>query len=101
MSKEEYKAVKRAWARAVNNKDNKPYKDEMYGTKHDGRLNALHFLVYNIIRGMPATRGFEPEGRGYIDSQKRLNFLLKFDKTEELLFPFENLVTLDALKELL
>jgi hypothetical protein len=101
MTKEEYKAVKCAWSRSVNNKEFKPYKDDTYGTKYDGKLNAVHFVVYNILRGLPAHRGFEQEGRGYMDACERLNFLLKFERAEKLLFPFENLVTLDSFKELL
>ncbi len=100
MIKEEFLEVKRAWARSVNNKEFKPYKDE-YGTKYDGKLNALHFMVYNIIRGFPANRGFEPEGRGYEEASKKLDFYLKFDREEQLLFPFEDLVTLETFKELL
>jgi hypothetical protein len=100
MTKTEYKAVKCAWARAVNNKENKPYKDAMYGTKYDGKLNALHFMVYNIIRGFPSHRGFEQEKRGFIEAGRKLDFYLKFDREEQLLFPFENLVTLETFKEL-
>ena len=104
MDKKEYKAIKCAWARAVNNKDYRPYKDDKYGTKYDGELNALHYLVYNIIRGFPTTRGFEPLGRGYKDALYRLEYFLKYidnmDNANKLLFPFENLVTVETFKEL-
>ena len=100
MSKEEYKAVKCAWARAVNNKDYKPYKDK-YGTKHEGKLNAIHFMVYNIIRGFPQSRGFEPLGQGYEETVANLQFFLRVGGEAKLLFPFEKLVTLETFKELL
>jgi len=100
MTKKEYKEVKCAWARAVNNKENKPYKDKEYGTKIDGTLNAMHFIVYNIIRGFPTTRGFEPLGRGYTNALAKLEFYLKFENAEKLLFPFETLVSLETFKEL-
>ena len=100
MTKQEYKDIKSAWASAVNNKENKPYKDERYGTKHSGRINALHFMVYNIIRGFPKERGFEPLGRGYEEACRELDLYLKFDREEKLLFPFDGLVTLDTFKEL-
>ena len=99
MTKKEYKAVKCAWARSVNNKDNMPYKD-VHGTKHEGNLNAVHFLVYNIIRGFPQSRGFEPLGQGYEKAVADLNMLIKFEKEAKLLHPFENLITLETFKEL-
>jgi len=95
-----YRDIKGAWAHSVNKEEYKPYKNE-YGTKHEGKLNALHFLVYNIVRGFPQSRGFEPLGQGYEDAQNSLNFCLKFDQTEKLLFPFDNLITLETFKELL
>jgi len=95
-----YRDIKGAWARSVNNKDNMPYKDT-YGTKYDGKLNASHFLVYNIIRGFPTSRGFEPLGIGYEEACKKLDFCLKFGREEKLLFPFDNLVTGNMLKELI
>jgi len=95
-----YRDIKGAWARSVNNKDYKPYKDE-YGTKYEGKLNALHFLAYNIVRGFPQTRGFEPLGQGYDEALAQLKFYLKFEKAEKILFPFEKLVTLETFKELL
>ena len=100
MDKKEYKAVKDAWARAVNNEDYKPYKDKKYGTKYEGKLNALHYMVYNIIRGFPTTRGFEPLGTGYEETICLLEHYLRFEHSDKLLFPFENLVTVDTFKEL-
>jgi len=100
MSKEEYKAIKCAWARSVNNKENMPYKDE-YGTKYEGKLNAVHFMVYNIIRGFPQSRGFEPLGQGYEKASKKLDFYIKLNREEQLFHPFENLITLETYKELL
>jgi len=97
--KKEYKEIKRAWARSVNNEEYKPYKDE-YGTKYEGKLNALHFLVYNIVRGFPQSRGFEPLGQGYEKAVADLNMLIKFEREAKLLFPFDNLITLETFKEL-
>lgn len=99
MDKKQYKAMKCAWARSVNNKDNMPYKDE-YGTKHEGKLNATHFMVYNIIRGFPQSRGFEPLGQGYEETVANLQFFLRVGGEAKLLHPFENLITLETFKEL-
>ena len=95
-----YKEIKRAWARSVNNKEYKPYKNK-YGTKFEGRLYATHFMVYNIIRGLPHSRGFEPLGQGYENAVADLNMFLKFENEAKLLYPFENLITLETFKELL
>ena len=104
MDKKAYKAVKCAWARSVNNNEYKPYKDDMYGTKYDGKLNAMHFLIYNIIRGMPTTRGFEPLGEGFDWALQRLEYYLRYsnnvDNANNLLFPFEGLITLTMLEDL-
>ena len=106
-SKQEYKArtfdlreVKSAWAKAVNNKDNHPYKDEKYGNKIRGKIYSVHYLVYNLLRQMPAERGFEPVGQGYEEAKCWLTFLLKY-KPEQLLYPFDGTVTIEQLKELL
>lgn len=100
MNKKEYKAMKNAWSKAVNNKDNHPYKDEKYGNKVRGEIYSVHYLVYNLLRQMPAERGFEPVGQGYEEAKARLAFLLKY-KPEMLLHPFDGTVTIDKLKELL
>jgi hypothetical protein len=91
-TKEEYKAMKNAWAKAVNNKENRPYKDEMYGNKIRGKIYSVHYLVYNILRGMPEERGFEPVGQGFKEAQSRLTFLMKYDQ-DQLLYPFDKTVT--------
>lgn len=50
--------VRTAWSKAVNDKNNWSYKDPMYGNKINGKLQAKHYLAYNVIRGLPLIRGF-------------------------------------------
>lgn len=100
MNKEEYKAMQKAWAKAVNNKNNHPYKDAVYGNKIRGKIYSVHYLTYNLLRKMPAERGFEPVGQGYTDAVVDFKFCLKY-KPEKLLYPFDGTVTIEQLKELL
>ena len=51
--------IQTAWSKAVNNKDNWSYKDPTYGNKIKGNVNIDHYITYNIVRGLPITRGFE------------------------------------------
>lgn len=95
------KELKAAWSRAVNNKDYKPYKDNKYGNKIQGRINAIHYIVYNIIRQLPRDRGFDPITDGYKTPHYYLNMLAHLGKFEELLFPFEGTITPEEFKELL
>ena len=102
MDKQEYKAMKTAWSESVNDKDNHSYKDETYGNKVKGKLFSVHYLVYNILRMMPAERGFEPVGEGFKEAQWWLKYWLQYEKYhKELLFPFKGTVTIEQLRELL
>jgi len=97
----EIKEVKKAWSRSVNNKDYKPYKDKKYGNKVPGEVQAHHYLLYNILRGLPRERGFEPLGEGFISANAWLDFCIKYNKFKELIKPFEQTVTADELRELI
>jgi uncharacterized protein YabN with tetrapyrrole methylase and pyrophosphatase domain len=122
--KKEYKArtfdlreIKSAWAKAVNNKNNHPYKDAVYGNKIRGKIYSVHYLVYNLLRKMPAERGFEPVGQGFKEAQESLERAIKSpvyhidylgnskwrdgNRLEDLLYPFDGTVTIEQLKELL
>lgn len=59
LSKDEYKAIKAHWAKVVNNKDNHPTRDTEYGNKITGHIRAIHYVMYNAIRGVGLDRGFE------------------------------------------
>ena len=100
--KKEYKAMKESWALAVNDKNNKPYKDEKYGNKVRGKIYSVHYLVYNVLRKMPEERGFEPVGEGFEEAKVRLKMLLRWDHgIKELLHPFNGTVTNEHLQDLL
>ena len=98
--KQEYKAMKDAWAKAVNDKKNKPYKSKEYGNKIKGKIYSVHYLVYNILRMMPEERGFEPVGEGFEEAKSRRLFLAKY-RPDELLYPFNGTVTIEHLQDLL
>lgn len=91
---------RKQWALAVNNKDNKPYKDKTYGTKYHGKLYGVHYVVYNIARGLPIERGFIKGSdilEGYI---REIKMYIRMDKLGHLLFPFNGTLTTDTFKEL-
>ena len=116
-TKQEYKAMKEAWAKAVNDKNNKPYKHKEYGNKVRGKIYSVHYLVYNILRGMPEERGFEPVGEGFKEAKKEFEMAFRNpayhieylgnsiwkdgNRLDDLLYPFDGTVTIEHLKELL
>ena len=109
--------VKYEWSIAVNDKNNKPYKDEKYGNKIRGKIYSVHYLVYNILRKMPEERGFEPVGEGFEEAKKELerafrnpvyhieylgNSIWKDgNRLDDLLYPFNGTVTNEHLQDLL
>lgn len=87
------------WALAVNDKDNKPYKDKMYGTKYHGKLYGVHYVVYNIVRGLPIERGFI-KGSDKLEAHLRyIAMKVQWDKLADLLFPFNDTISTDEFKE--
>lgn len=50
-----------AWSKAVNDKTNWSYKDKTYGNKIQGKLKAMHYMLYNVVRGLPLERGFSKD----------------------------------------
>ena len=92
------KEIRQAWSRSVNNKEYKPYKDKKYGNKIPGKIAGYHYIAYNIIRGLPAERGFEPLGTGFKNAKYWYNWFSK-NKLEKLSFAFE--ITPEEMQELL
>jgi len=100
--------IQQEWARKVNMKENKPYKDPKYGNKVKGKIRGVHYLIYNILRGLPKERGFEPLGEGYKDAMWELDRGIRsydFNHTspmfQQLLYPFNETVTATSLRETL
>lgn len=106
--------IQAAWARAVNNKDNMPSKDKQYGTKIKGKLQLNHYIVYNIIRGLPIDRGLnniKPLNKDFSYTIRGVaKSISKFDRgvcydifsrsfIEDCLFPYEGLIDPDTFRE--
>lgn len=94
------KALKEDWSKAVNNLDNKPKKDPVYGNKIRGNIFSIHYMLYNVLRGYDLAAGFNQESPGYKDTLLLFKRFLKFRELE-LLFPFSQLVTKSELKEII
>ena len=90
------KEIKKAWSRSVNNKDWKPTKDPKYGNKIPGKIRNYHFMAYNVLRGYPEGVGFNPSTEKYKSIKYYYHWYRDY-KPEELLFPFEGLITREDL----
>jgi len=103
------KKVKQAWARSVNNKAYRPYKDKIYGNKYHGTLYNVHYYVYNLLRGLNGFYGMEnissEKSREMADRiaflTRKSMFTKEYDRLDELLLPFEDSITKEEILELL
>ena len=91
---------RKQWALAVNNKENHPYKDKMHGTKYQGKVYGVHYVVYNIARGLPIERGFIKGSESLEAHIRTISMYLRMDKLHPLLFPFNNTLTAETFKEM-
>jgi hypothetical protein len=107
-SKEPTTTFRKEWALSVNNKDNKPFKDPMYGNKVRGKININHYITYNIVRGLRLDRGFNnPDNYDFKMYIYRLNQVLKGRSPDwfvtsfikDCLFPFNGTITEKEFKE--
>lgn len=94
------KEIKKQWAIAVNDKDNKPYRDKTYGTKYTGKINAIHFMLYNLVRGLPLDRGFDTSKDSYKHTYRLLRSYLRYTPGAFNFLFNHSLVTREELKEL-
>ena len=132
-SKEQYLHFKKVWSQAVNSEKAKKTTTEhtypshywqggqsiddskKWTTRENGWLLGSHHLIYALLRGSDALRGFTPatsknklSNGGYINNglyaaRKGLRyaaFNMNESQLEEFLAPFEGTVTLEMLKKL-
>ena len=100
--------INKAWALAVNDKENYPFKDPMYGNKLKGKINIDHYITYNIVRGLPLDRGFNnPDNYDFKVYTYKLNSIAKNEICwhsksflDSCLFPFNELINEDEFKEM-
>ncbi len=93
------KEIKAAWSKSVNNKDNNPSKNE-YGTKVDGNIAGIHYIVYNVLRSLPMSRGFEQDSYTLNALIRSIEINIKWDWADKnLLHPFNKTVTKEQFKE--
>lgn len=96
------------WKKISNDKKIKPtlvelksYGSGTYKVKEKGWIYPEHHIIYNLIRGLPSTRGFQEGTEGY---ENALNFLKKtanFGYAGNILKPFEESMSSDKFKNLL
>lgn len=98
-----------AWRKAFHDKRVKPYmkghgnKDTKYyyETKEKGWLYPEHHIIYNVIRGLPISRGFEENSEGFQDALDFLKHTANFGYGGKILTPFEESLGKDKVKEIL
>ena len=102
--KKEKPAFKVEWAKTVNDKGNKPYKDKTYGNKIRGNIYGVHFVVYNIVRDLPIDRGFIKGSEALKAHLRYIEWVLRVLRcpayiNTRLLFPFGENINVDSFKE--
>lgn len=95
--------LQKNWAAAVNDTDNKPYKDKTYGNKIKGKINGMHYVIYNVVRGYPIERSFNKGSDFLTNSISRVSSVLKlpqfYSSRKELLFAFGETITVEEFTE--
>lgn len=95
------------WKKISNDKRTKPtlvehknYDGSTYKVKEKGWIYPEHHIIYNLIRGLPASRGFKEGTEGYDNA---LNFLKSsnFNYANHLFKPFAEYIPTDKFKALL
>lgn len=96
------------WKKVSNDKRTKPslvehksYGGGTYKVKEKGWIYPEHHIIYNLIRSLPASRGFKEGTEGY---ENALNFLKKtsnFGYAGYILKPFEEYIPAEKFKALL
>jgi len=96
IKEQEFKDLKAAWALAVNDKDNYPTKDGIYGNKVEGELKNVHYMLYNLIRGKHIAYGFGELTEGMETAKRRLTYW----NFQRLLWPFGGFVTAEEVEKI-
>lgn len=59
-------SIKQAFKAFVNAPESKPYHDS-YGTKHKGKVNLRHFVIYALLKGLDPKRcSHDPSSENFI-----------------------------------
>lgn len=96
------------WKKISHDKKSKPYLVEhnaygggTYKTKEKGWIYPEHHIIYNMLRGLPPTRGFKEGTEGYKDALNFLKFTANFGYNGYIFKPFEEYITEENFKILL
>ena len=93
--------IQQAWADAVHNKDNMPYKHPKYGNKIQGNIRLEQHIVYNLARKLPMSRGTNIHGERFSDAATYIWRAIKYDNERMLnwlVAPFNGTYTTNDLK---
>lgn len=96
------------WKTVANDKRTKPhlveyktYGGQTYKVKEKGWIYPEHHIIYNIIRGLPASRGFKEDSEGYKNALSYLKHFYHLHSFNHLHKPFADSITTEKFKILL
>lgn len=96
------------WKKVSNDKRAKPhlveyktYGGQTYKVKEKGWIYPEHHIIYNLIRGLPVTRGFKEDSDGFKNALSSLKNFYHLHSFSHLHKPFEEVISLENFKILL
>lgn len=96
------------WKKVSNDKRTKPsfveyknYDGSTYKVKEKGWIHPEHHIIYNLIRDLPASRGFKEGTEGYENALNYLKNSYNFNYASHILKPFEEHIPAEKFKALL
>lgn len=96
------------WKKISNDKRAKPhlveyksYGGHTYKVKEKGWIYPEHHILYNIIRGLPSSRGFKEDSEGYKNALNYFKHFYELKYITHLHKPFAEVITLENFKKLL
>ncbi len=92
------KFVDKEFSTGVFDKETKTYVKRIQRFKEKGYIYPEHHIIYNIIRGFPAERGFDKDSLGLINAKNsfKYNSIFTSDLFPE---PFKGLMSDEEIKE--
>ncbi|MDK9790151.1 hypothetical protein [Vibrio sp. D431a] len=78
MTKEEYLNLITSFRGFVKAPENKPYKCKTYGTKYEGNVQLIHYVMYAVLRGKsPESTTHDVNSEKFIDAMMDVNRIVE------------------------
>lgn len=66
-----------------------------------GKLYPEHYIMYNVVRNLPITRGFQPDSNSYKNALHNLIYLQSYQIEKKMFKPFENTLEFEKFQTIL